>query len=252
VVVNEFLARRYWPGDDPVGKRLSIDPDDPGAWVTVIGVAHDTARSSWAEPEEEELYVPFAQTRMYLERESSPFTYVTLVIRTSADPTTLAPSVRTAIAALAPDVAVAEIQPMDAVVAAATARPRFTLVLLVVFAGLAIALAAAGIYGVMNYAVVQRAQEIGIRLTLGATPASVRRQMIGEALRVSALGALVGMAALVPLAGSLSTLLYGVRPSDPLTLTTVVALLMVVAMLATYVPARRATRIDPMAAIRGG
>jgi putative ABC transport system permease protein len=251
VIVNEFVARRYWPGDDPVGKRLSIDPDDPESWLTVVGVAHNTARSSWAEPEQEELYLPFAQTRMYLERESSPFTYMTLVVRTNGDPTALAPSVRTAIAGLAPDVAVAEVQPMDAVVESATARPRFTLVLLVAFAALAVALAAAGIYGVMSYAVVQRAQEIGIRLTLGATPGSVRRQMMGEALRVSGLGALVGMAALVPLTGSISTLLYGVRPSDPLTLTTVVALLLSVAMLATYVPARRATRIDPMLAIRG-
>ena len=251
VVINEWLAERHWPGEDPVGKRLTLD--DPGenpTWLTVVGVARNAVRSEWAASPEEELFVPFLQTRSYLERMSTGFAYLTLVVRTSGDPATLASPIRRAVASLDRGAPVSQVQTMEQVVAASTAGPRFHLLLLGAFAGVAVLLAALGIHGVMSYTVSRRTNEIGIRMALGARPADVRWLIVGHGMLVALGGAVVGLAGALGLTRLMSSLLYGVGASDPATFLAVSLLLGAVALTASYIPARRATRIDPLTALR--
>jgi putative ABC transport system permease protein len=162
----------------------------------------------------------------------------------------LAPAVRESIASLDPAVPVTAVQTMDDVVAGATARPRFTLVLLATFAGVALVLAAVGIYGVISYAVSRRTHEIGVRMALGATPRNVVRLIVGQGMRVVAVGVAVGLAGALLVTRLMTNVVYGIRVTDPLTYAAVSVLLVVVALVASYVPARRATRIDPLASMR--
>jgi putative ABC transport system permease protein len=249
VIVNESLAQKSWPGIDPVGRRLTLDPDDP-VWLTVVGVTRDAVRGEWAARPDPEVYLPLLQSRTYLERRGGPFAFMTIVVRTSADPAAVAPSVRSAVWEVDGNVAVSDLQTMDDVVAHSTASPRFYLLLLGSFAAAALALAAVGIYGVMSYSVARRRGEIGIRMALGAKPGDVLRLVMGEAISVAAAGALVGLVAALALSRLMSGLLYGVAATDPITFAGVCAVLTVVALAATYIPARRAVRVDPLAALR--
>ncbi|HJU89705.1 MAG TPA: ABC transporter permease [Gemmatimonadaceae bacterium] len=258
VVVNETLARRFWPGEDAVGKRLTLDnPTDPEppVWRTVVGVAKDTRESDWTGEIWNEMYTPYLQNRQYLESEGAHVAYMTLVVRRECaaercDASVLVPAVRDALSSIDRAVPLAEIQTMEQVVSAAKSDTRFYLTLLGAFAVVALLLAAVGIYGVMSYSVSRRTHEIGIRIALGAQPHNVLGLVIGQGMTLAIVGAVAGLAAALALSRLMSTLLYGVQATDALTFTLVVLVLVGVALLASYLPARRATRTDPLAALR--
>jgi putative ABC transport system permease protein len=256
VLVNEFFARRWWPNESAVGKRIALDPGEPDpGWATVIGVVKNAVRSDWSAPAEEEMFVPYLQARSYLESDGGHVSYMSLVAHMTCegrgcDPSVLASPVRQAIASIDRAVPVTEVRAMDDVVAGANAGPRFTLVLLATFATVALMLAAVGIYGVISYAVSRRTHEIGVRMALGATPASVVRLIIGQGMRVVIAGVIVGLGGAFAVTRLMTSVVYGVRVTDPLTYAGVALLLTGVALLASYIPARRATRIDPLGAMR--
>ena len=252
VVVNEFLANRYWPGEDPIGKRITLDDPkrDSVSWITVVGVVKNAIQGDWTASEHEEIYLPFLQNRSYLEGEGAHLAYQTLVIRTSSEAAALAPAVRKAVWSLDSNLPVSEVQTMDAVVARATAQQRFNLFLLAIFAAVALVLAAVGIYGVMSYSVSRRTHEIGLRMALGARPGDVVGIVVGQAMLLAVIGACVGFVGALALGRFMSSFLYGVQPSDPLTFLAMSIVLGVVALAASYIPARRATRIDPLLALR--
>jgi len=247
-IVNEFLAKRYWPGQNAIGKRLSTE--EGKSWATVVGVIPNVVRSEWASPPEEEFYFPYLQEPTYLKNPSPHFGYLTFVVRAAGDVTAQIAAVERAIHSLDKNVTISEIETMDEVVAEANAQPRFYLCLLGAFAGVALILAAIGIYGVMSHSVSRRTHEMAVRMALGAKRSEVLRMVIGESMLQALIGGgagLVGALALTPL---MKTLLYGVRPTDPATLVIVAVVLVAVALLASYVPAHRATKVDPMVALR--
>jgi putative ABC transport system permease protein len=257
VLVNEFFAHRYWPNEDAVGKRIVLDPSAASpTWVTVIGVVKNDVQSDWSAPPSEEVYLPYRQDRMYLESDGGHVAYMTLVVRASCasgvacQAASLVPGIRDAIASIDRTVPVTTVQTMEDVVDGATARPRFTLVLLATFAVVALVLAAVGIYGVISYAVSRRTHEIGVRIALGATPAGVVRLILGQGARVVAVGMAAGLAGAMLLSRLMTTMVYGVRVTDPLTYGGVAVLLGGVALVASYLPARRATKVDPLTAMR--
>ena len=250
VVVNEALARYCWPSEDPVGKRIAVDLLPNPRWLTVVGVVKNAKQEDWAATPYIEFYLPYLQSREYLEDLHSHFSYLTLVVRTSGDPVLLAPAIRSEVRALDEGVTVSQVQTMEQVVADSTAQPRFYLLLLGIFAGVALKLAAAGIYGVMSYSVARRTHEIGVRMALGAKGSDVLKLVTGQGTILALGGAAAGLAGALPLAHLMSSLLYGVRPADPLTFAVVSALLIAVAVLASYIPARRAAKVDPMVALR--
>jgi predicted permease len=251
VVINEWLARRHWPGEDPIGKRIGLaDAQGEPSWLTVVGVVENAVRSDWAAAPADEIFLPYLQTQRYLERPDTPYSYLTLVVRTDGDPSALAPSLRAVVASMNPGVPVSQVQTMEDVVARSTASPRFYLLLLGAFAGVAVLLAAVGIHGVMSYAVSRRRNEIGIRMALGATPGEVLRLVVGQGMVLALMGAAAGVVGALGLTRLMSGLLYGVRPSDPATFAAVCAFLAAVALAASYFPARQASRIDPLTALR--
>jgi len=251
VVVNERFATEHWPGQDPVGKRISREEElGPAGWLTVVGVAKDTRQLTWDAPPRGEIYLPVAQEASYRDDVASHYSYLTVVARTAGDPAALAGAVRATVHDLSPGATVSDVATMTEVVREATSRPRFYLLLLAAFATLALVLAAVGIYGVMSYAVSRRSQEIGIRMALGAQRRDVVKLVVGQGVRLAVVGVAVGLAAAVGLTQLMVGLLYGVRPADPPTLVAVAVVLVGVAFLASFLPARRATRIDPMAALR--
>ena len=251
VVINDYLARRYWPGEAPIGKRITFDdPAKNPSWLTVVGVVKNTVRSNWVSPAEEEVFLPWLQNRGYLETPASPFAYLTLVVRTSRDPATLAPSIRRAIHSLDSDVPISEVQTMDQVVAAATGQSRFYLILLGAFATLALVLAGVGIYGVMSYSVSRRTHEIGIRITLGAQGQDVLKLVVFDGMVLALAGVVAGVTGALVLTRLMAGLLYGTEPTDPATFIAVVLVLIGVAVAASYLPARRAIKVDPMTAMR--
>jgi putative ABC transport system permease protein len=250
VVVNEFFAQRYWPNEDALGKRITFDDlkTDP-KWLTVVGVAKNTLRAEWTEAHEEEVFLPFLQNRDYLENPASHFAYLTLVVR-SSNPAALVPVIRGMVASLDKNVALSEVQTMDQVVAEATAEPRFYLLLLATFAAVALTLAGVGIYGVMSYSVSRRTQEIGIRMALGAQTSHVIRMVVGQGAILATVGVVVGLIGALAVTRLMSGLLYGVRPNDPITFIAVAAVMSGIALIASYIPARRAANVDPMVALR--
>jgi len=251
VLVNEKMARFCWPGADPVGKRIALGNKLADAhWMTVVGIVKNAQEHDWAAPLMAELYLPYLQTAEYLTDAGENFSYLTLAVRTARDPTALAPTIRGQIRALDPRVTVSQVQTMEQVTDEATAQPRFYVMLLGVFAATALVLAAVGIYGVMSYSVSRRTHEIGIRMALGADQRDVLKLVTAQGLVLALVGAAMGLAVAFPLARLLSSLLYGVRPSDPLTFAGVLALLTGVAWLACYIPAHRAAKVNPMVALR--
>ena len=252
VVINEFMARRYWPGEDPIGKRITFDEQakDNSSWLTVIGVVKNTVRSDWISPPEEEVFVPYLQFRNYVENPSAPFAYMTLVVRTNKDAASLAPAVQAAIHAIDQTVPISEVQTMERVVATATGDSRFYLTLLAGFSCLALVLAAVGIYAVTSYFVSRRTHEIGIRMALGAKRENVLRLVISSALIVATTGIAIGLGGALLLTRLMSGLLYGIRPGDPTTFVATVIVLAVLAFAGSYIPARRAAKVDPIVALR--
>jgi putative ABC transport system permease protein len=247
--VNEALAARQWPGEDAVGKRIATaDKDAP--WLTVIGVVKNTVRGRLSAPPDDEVYLPYLQATPYLEEQDSHFGYLTLVARTSGDAAALAPGMRRAVWSREPNAPIAEVAPMAVVVNTATAAPRFYLVLLAAFSAVALLLAAVGIYAVMSYAVARRTNEIGIRMALGAARAQVLRLVLRQGAAVGIGGAVAGLFGALALSHLMGSMLYGVGTRDPLTFGAVAALLTAVALFASYLPARRAARLEPVRALR--
>jgi putative ABC transport system permease protein len=253
VIINDRLARRYWPGEDPIGKRITLDDDAPErsrTWLTVIGVVRDAKQDEWIAAPRAEMYLPLLQSKFYLQEPSGHFEYMTLVVRTTGDPAAMADDIKSSVAALDKNVPVSEIETMDHAVEDLNAQPRFELWLLVGLAAVAVLLAALGIYGVMSYSVSRRTHELGVRMALGAERQDVIRLVVRQAMTLALMGSACGLAAAVVLTRMMSGLLYGVRATDPLTYAGVVVVVSVVALCASYVPARRVTRIDPVAALR--
>jgi predicted permease len=246
VIVNGTMARTLWPGADPIGRRFRVIGNST-AWMTVVGVARDTR--SWGitiEPRAE-YTLPFYQLPASLRVVRRT---MSIVVRTAGDPLALAAPARQEIAALDRDLAVANVRTLDRVVADSVGDRRFTMLLLGLFGAVALALAVIGIYGVTAYGVAQRTREMGIRLALGATPVAVRRLVLGEGMRLALVGLGVGMALALVGTRALRSQLYGIGSSDPATYLALSAVLLLVAVLATYLPARRATRVDPAITLR--
>jgi putative ABC transport system permease protein len=250
-VVDANFAHRFWPQGDAIGQRVAMDavpkvkPQMP-RWRTIVGVVGHVKHDALDVDGREQIYTPHAQPQfgVYAPRD------MTLAVRTSLDPTSMTGAIREQVFALDKDIPLFKIATMEELVSTSVAQPRLNLSLLLAFAGLALALAAVGVYGVMAYAVTQRTQEFGIRMALGATRADVLKQVFFEGGRLAALGLALGLVASLALSRLMASLLFGVKPTDPLTLAVVAALLAIVALAACYIPARRATRVDPMVALR--
>ena len=248
VLVNEALARRHFPGASPLGARLRFDDPAHGDQVyTIVGVVGDVRQAGLDVPPLPELYFSHADSAAMRGRDD-----VTLVVAAAVPPARVAGAVRAAVRGVDPDQPVYAVMTMDEVIEASLAPRRLTLWLFGTFAGVALALASAGVYGVVSYLVAQRRREMGIRLALGARGADVVGLVMRQGARLTALGLALGLAGALALTRLLAGLLYGVPPRDPPTLAAVAALLALVATLAAYVPARRAARADPMLAVRGG
>jgi putative ABC transport system permease protein len=238
-IVNEAAVRRWFAGQSPIGRRLITN----GVTREVVGVVADVLQRSASDPVAPTVFVPFAQrtTRS-----------IKIVVRTNDDPSALTPAIRTEIRALDPELAIAGITPMTQLVVRSLKAPQFYASLLTLFAALGLVLATIGVFGVMSYAVAQRAREISIRLALGALPRDVLRMIVGRALGLSAIGVVVGLAAAVALGRFIQGQLFGVALLDPVTFCVVPLVLGASAALASFLPARRATKLDPANALREG
>jgi putative ABC transport system permease protein len=240
VLVSRSLAERYFPGEDPIGKRVRTFFEG-GVYATIVGVVDDTKDQSVAGGPRPQIYRTFWQR---------PQTWMGVVVRTNGRPADIVPSVRAIVKELDPDAVVAQAQPLSSVVAESIAQPRLLMLLLVAFGGLAVGLGALGIYGVMSYVVQQRSHEIGIRLALGARPSGIRRLVVGDALRLAAIGLAAGSLVAFWLTRLLETQLHEVSARDPLIFGTGLAALGMVAVLASWLPARRAARTEPTSLLR--
>ena len=245
-IVNETFVRQYFPNEDPIGRRIKLSlragPDKPDANGEIIGVVGDVKHHTLDKESGPECYVPIIK---YTDA------YMTVMARTaSSDPATLAATLRAAVQQVDPDQPVFDIQTMNQVLARSVATRRFNMLLLGLFASIALLLAGVGIYGVMNYSVSQRTHEIGIRMALGAQASDILKMVVGQGMILTLLGVALGLVAAYFLTRVMTGLLYGVSATDPLTFAGVSLLLMAVALVACLVPARRATKVDPMIALR--
>ena len=250
VVINQTMARTFWPSRNPLGQRIAFTGDKVPNWMTVIGVVKDPMLHDWTGKPYPELYVAAFQDQAFLGITGTHADYITLVVRTAGDAAALTSSVKSAIWSLDSDLPISNVLTMDSVIAEANAQPRFEMLLLGVFAAVALALAAVGIYGVISYSVARRTHEIGIRISLGASRKDVLLLIIRQGLTLALIGSTVGLVSAFMLARLMTKLLYGVAPTDPATFAGVATLLIAVALLACYIPARRAMRIDPVSAMR--
>jgi putative ABC transport system permease protein len=238
VLINSTMARKYWPNGDALGKRFNLCSlvKDP-CWFSIVGVVGDVSEHNLDGAPTYDVYGSGGWT---------PY----LVVRTAADPAALTAAVAAEVHKIDASLPITDVATMNELLKASVATHRFSMTLLTVFAGLALSLAAVGIYGVMNYAVSQRTQEIGIRVALGAQSSDIRRMIVGRGVRLAMAGTLLGLAGAFGAARVLTSMLYRVRPADPGTFLGVSALLIVVAVLACWIPARRALRVDPVVALR--
>jgi len=243
VIVNEAFVRRFFPSDNPIGRRVTFNPQDKNVqWLTIVGVVADTRRGGVDRPAWAELYFPLSQS-------ADPRLMV--LLRTAGDPIALVRAAQEQVWATDPAQPIASVRTLSELVGRVQANRRFTMMMLGVFALVALVLAAVGIYGVIAYSTAQRTQEIGIRLALGAARGDVLRMVLNDGLRIGALGSVIGIAAAAASSRLLSSFLFGVSPHDPVTFVAFPAALLIVAALASWIPARRALAVDPMAALRG-
>ncbi len=242
-IVNETMARTFWGNQNPVGRRL-MPWYDTKNWYTVVGVVGDVKNAGLEKPTGTELYLPYQQVQEM--GEDSAY----IAVRTSGDPSAVVSEVRHVMHNLDPTLPLAHVRSMDSVMNAAQSRPRFLALLLTLFSIVALTLAAVGIYGVISYSVAQRTREFGIRMALGAQRGDVLRLVLGQGMTLALAGVGGGIVAALGITRLMGSLLYGVKPTDPATFALVSVVLIAVALLACYIPARRATKIDPMTALR--
>ena len=240
LVVNESMARRFWPNEDAIGRRIRFG-DDKAPWMTIVGIVADVQVRGARGTTVVETYMPYWH---------NPEAGTNVILKTAGDPAALSEPLRRAVKDIDPGIAVASIETLDQVVAQSIGGSRFYATLVAVFAGLALVLAAVGIYGVMSYAVTQRTQEIGVRLALGAGDRQIFALVVGESLKLAAVGLALGLAGSIALGKAIGGMLFGVGGTDLVTFAVTAGLLAGVAFLAAYVPARRAMRTDPMVALR--
>src|SRR5882724_957595 len=241
VVVNEALVRKYFPNEEAIGKRITIGMKDQDVPTEIIGIVGDIRHMRLDEEVEPMSYWPQPELT---------YSFMTLVIRTRGDAANVAAGARGVIQSLDNEQPVADVRTMDSLLANSIARARFSALLLAVFASVALVLAAIGIYGVISYVVAQRGHEIGLRMALGAQARDVVRLILRNGMMLAGLGVAIGLAGAFALTRVMTTLLFGVTPTDAITFVTVSALLLIVAFLACYIPARRATKVDPLTALR--
>jgi putative ABC transport system permease protein len=242
VLVNESFVRRFFPNEDPLGRRVTFGNPTDNRWQTIVGVVADTRRGGFEREPWAEVYFPMPQ---------APERRMFVVLRTGGDPAALAGAAQAAVWALDRDQAIAGVRTVGDLLAQAQANRRFTTLLLGLFAGVALALAAIGVYGVLAYATAQRTQEIGIRMALGADRAAILRMVFASGARIAAIGLGIGIAGALALTQVLSGLLFGVSAHDPVTFLVVPSALLAVTLAACWIPARRAIRVEPVIALRG-
>ncbi len=248
-IVDETLAQTFWPNEDPIGKRLHRGggrvPGPNNPWMTVVGVVRHVRLRTLEAPSRMELYWPEVQ---------NPYSSMSLTVRTSVEPMSVANAVQKQVIAVDPDQPVYRIRTMQDYLASSVERRRLSMLLLAIFAGAALALAAVGIYGITSYSVAQRSQEMGVRLALGASRGGILRLVLRQSLNLAAIGVVAGLIGAFILTTLMSTMLtsmlFNTTAIDPLTFAIVAATLIAVTILASYIPARRATRVDPMVALR--
>ncbi len=242
VIINQAMAKKYWPHEDALGRRITFE-DHPKEkdWLTVVGVVGDVKDKPNSPDAEPAFWWPHAE---------SPRRDMAVVLRFDGDPAAMTAALRDEVHRLNPGLAVAHVQLMDQIAAESVAAPRMEFVLVGLFGALAIVLAAIGTYGVIAYAVSQRTTEFGLRMALGAQRGDLMRLVLGQGARLALPGAAAGVVLALALGHTMKSLLYGVRPDDPMTFATVAGIVLVVALAATYVPARRTAKADPMRALR--
>jgi putative ABC transport system permease protein len=241
VIINEAMARDYFPGEDPIGKRVTIEMKDENVPSEIIGVVRDARYVGLDTPVRPMTYWPYPEL---------VYSGMTLVARTEGEPLALAESVRREVLAIDKDQPVADVRTMEAWVSDSVSKTRFSAMLLSIFAGVALLLAAVGIFGVMSYAVSERTHEIGVRMALGAQTSNVLALVVKQGMVLALFGVGIGLSAAFALTRVMASLLYGISATDPLTFAAIALLLSSVALLACYLPARRAARVDPMIALR--
>ena len=238
-IINATMARRHWPDENPVGQRLHLVTHKKT--VEIVGVVGDVQPFRPDEAPQPEIYWPFAQ---------APRWAITFFVRTAGTPSSAMPALRARLEALDPDMDIGRMRTMDELAARELVNPRFNLALGGIFALLATAIALVGIYGVMSFSIAQRTREFGVRMALGARPRDILRLVLGKGLALAALGLAAGLVGAIAVTRVLQSLLVGVAPRDPLTFAAISVLLLLVALLGCYLPARRATRVDPLVALR--
>ena len=243
VVINETLARKYFPGEDPLGKRITFgNPQAPDVeWFSIVGVVGDVRGTRLSDEPYAQLYTSYRQT---------PRRSFSLILRTAGEPTAMLNTVREKIWALDRQQPLYNVRTVDQVLAQAVARPRFNMLLISILAGVALVLASVGIYGVISYSVTQRTHELGVRMALGATAGDVLKLVIGQGMLLAGIGLGIGLVAAFAVTRIMASLLFGVSASDPLTYLGLAVLLGAIAFLACYIPARRATKVNPVTALR--
>jgi putative ABC transport system permease protein len=246
VIVSESVARRFWPGGDSLGKRLAlVDRPKPEDWLTVVGVVEDVRQDPFSLDPAHAVYQPYGQVRNRF------FVgYMTFLVRTNGDPLQTATMMRAALARIDPDEAPQTVTTFDAVVDRTVAEPKFQARVLASFSLVALLLAAIGIYGVLASSVLERRREIGVRMALGADRTSVVRMIVRQTLLLTAVGVAIGLAGALAATEVLASLLFSVTPTDATTFAIGVGMLLTAAIVASLVPARRASRLDPVAVLR--
>jgi len=241
-LINETMAKKIFPNEDPIGKRISFGrSDDKPDWYEIVGIVGDVKHYALDQETTSQTYEPFTQ---------QTFSSMSLVVRTTGDPANMTAAIRNEVLSLDKEQPISGIKTLDQLVSTSIAQQQFSMLLLGVFAVVALALAAIGIYGVLSYAVTQRTHEIGIRMALGAGRRDVLRLVVGHGMLLTMAGVGTGLVAAFALTRLMSTLLFGVSATDPVTFSLIALLLMAIALLACWIPARRATNVDPMIALR--